>query len=828
MEHLTKYLCTRSDGLFLSNKSRMYQTFFIDNPNASFIFDKNYNLTMYNQALLDLIGIENSEISYKKLIVSDFLDLTDSGLKKALAGEKQIFNTVLVTKLKKRINVEMTLLPIKNNNIFDVIAIIQDLTELNQLKRKSQKNEDNLYHAQILGNTGSWDYDVIEDEAFWSKQMYVIFGINDTINYVPTYDNFFKFVHPGDQNYLHGVIKESMDVGSSIDVEFRIVRRDGQERIIRQIANAIVDECGKVVRLIGTIHDITENRKMERKLEESQAQVLNVYNNLEAGIWSFNPITKKFLFFSKGMEKISGYSYEMFEKKNNLWHSIIHPEDYQEFQRQQKSMINGEKTHSMYRIIHSDGDIRWVMNRSIPVVDADQNPIRIDGVITDITEQKKAEEKIKYIATHDQLTNLSNRVAFDKSLKKLLHKCKNNNEQLAILYLNIDLFKQINDTLGHAIGDELIKQISSRLLKVSIQERLFRMGGDEFSLILPGVSNDDTPIKVAKAITRALEPIFMVKGYELHITTSIGISISPISGDDEQTLLKSATTALSRAKQLGRNTIQIHNKLMNVEAYKRFELERDMRKALINNEFEVYFQPRVCSQTMQLVSAEALIRWIHPNWGLVNPGEFIPLAEETGFIHEIGDFVLYQVCRKLKEWQLQNIEVKPISVNVSAKSFLKNDLVSKIRTIISNEGINADLIELEITESSFLHNMDQVMAIISELKQLGVKVALDDFGTGFSSLTHLRNLNIDTIKIDRSFIQNITELQQDETITSCIIQLGQGLNMTVVAEGVETVEQLTLLQQKGCNQIQGFLFSKPVPANEFKFLLKKQKLSPQI
>lgn len=289
--------------------------------------------------------------------------------------------------------------------------------------------------------------------------------------------------------------------------------------------------------------------------------------------------------------------------------------------------------------------------------------------------------------------------------------------------------------------------------------------------------------------------------------------------DDEEMLLKSDSTILSRAKKIEKNTIQAHSNLMNVEAFKRYELERDMKKALINNEFVVYYQPRVCSNSKKIVSAEALIRWNHPHRGLVSPKEFIPFAEETGIIDEIGCFVLKEVCRKLKDWQEQNIDIKPISVNVSANSLFRHDLVSNIRNVLIAEEISPEMIELEITESSLLHNLDKTVHIISELKSIGVKIALDDFGTGFSSLTHLRNLNIDTIKIDRSFIQNITHKKQDELITSCIIQLGEGLNMTVVAEGVETIEQFYLVKQKGCNQIQGFLFSRPISETEFKLLL---------
>ena len=693
------------------NQHKVYDSLFVNNPNPLIILDANLNVHRVNDALLHLIGYKEDEFAFEKLFVKDYLDITNSYIELALKGEKQVFDTVAVTKFMEQLDMNMTVIPIEvDRNIVGLFVVAADVSELKQQQLELLVMKEILNHSQTMGNTGTWDYDVIEDEAYWSNQMYSIFGLEDTENFIPTYEIFFNFVHPEDEEDLYEVINKSIALGTSFTTEFRIIRKDGTERILSQQANAILDDSGKTVRLIGTCHDITERKNTEKQLKEREKQF------------------------------------------------------------------------------------------------------------------KKAEEKIRNIRNQDCLTKLSNRMMFDKSLAQQLIDCKKNKEKFAILYLDMDRFKNINDTLGHFVGDELIKQISGRLKEVAINERLFRIGGDEFAIILSNIKDDHYPRKIAEKINHALKPLFFIKGYELYVTTSIGISIYPISGEDEETLLKSATTALARAKQWGNNNIQIHTTKPDNESYKRYYLETEMRKALENKQFEVYYQPRVCVKTGALLSAEALIRWKHPEWGIVSPVDFIPLAEESSFIHEIDKFVITTVCKQLKEWQHNHLTVIPISVNVSAKSFFRNDLVSNIVAIFQKANIHADLLELEITESSFLHNIDKVIEILSELKQYGIKVALDDFGTGYSSLTHLKKLNIDTIKIDRSFIQNITESNEDATITSCIIQLAHGLTIDVVAEGVETKEQLQWLREKSCQQIQGYLFCKPISTTEFTLILEKGHL----
>ena len=690
---------------------KIYNSLFKSNPNPVIILERNKKVHKVNEALWQLTGYNEIEFSIDKWIDNEYLERTNLYIDLALSGDKQVFHTVATAKFKKHISIRMTLIPIEvEMQIVGLFVVVEDITDMQLQQIELKRIEQNLTESQLVGNIGSWDYDVIEDEAYWSNQMYVIFGLEETYNFIPTYETFLNFIHNDDKNKFIETISAVLNFGTSFTIEFRIIRKDGTERILKQIANAILDENGKTVRLIGTCHDITELRNIERKLKETEQRF------------------------------------------------------------------------------------------------------------------KKAEEKIKHIENHDYLTNLSNRVVFDKSLKLHFNDCKANSQKMAILYLDIDRFKNINDTLGHSVGDELIKQISNRLIDLLADTRLFRIGGDEFAIILKNIEDHQYPLKIAKNINEVLKGAFVINGYELHITTSIGISIYPLSGKDEESLLKGATAALARAKKLGKNNIQVHTNLPSDETYKSYYLETEMRKAIKNNQFEVFYQPRICTETETVLSAEALIRWNHHEWGIVSPNDFIPLAEESGFITEIDKFVITTVCKQLKEWQCNQLTVIPVSVNISAKSFFKNDLVSNILATFQEFNINTELLELEITETSFLHNMDKVSTVLSELKQQGIKVALDDFGTGYSSLTHLKALKIDTIKIDRSFIRNITNSKQDETICSCVIQLAHGLNINVVAEGVETREQFEWLHDNKCNEIQGYLFSKPVRATEFARFLKKKYL----
>ncbi|WP_053600229.1 EAL domain-containing protein [Bacillus sp. FJAT-18017] len=581
----------------------------------------------------------------------------------------------------------------------------------------------------------------------------------------------------------------------------------------------------------GTIHDKSKLKAVENNFFESAASIKNIYDNLDAAIWSFDMREGRISFISKGIKAITGYSPD--EIMSIGWNPIIHPGDLDYFNNMLPTLVKGLKHSHQYRIIHKSGEIRWIDGHTIPILGPDGTLARIDGIMSDITKQKLYEKQILYHAHYDGLTGLPNRRKFDEKIQSLcqtsITQKKTGEELFSILYLDLDRFQNIIDTLGQPVAEKLLIRFSERLSPLICGSSLLaRLDSDEFGVIVWGIDSAQEAINLAKNIIDSTrDSAFSVDGFDLHITASIGISMYPFDGSEPGTLLKKASAAMYRAKEKGKNDFQLYTPSLNIGNYKLFIIERDLRKAINTQELFLHFQPRIDAKTGRILSAEALIRWEHPKWGMISPGEFIPIAEETDLVLQIGDFVIKKVCAFLRDWKANGLPVVPISINVSSKRFLKADWVNKLEQILDDHQIPSHLIELEITESAIIKHKETVDSAIKSLKKLGVRVALDDFGTGYSSLTYLKQFQVDTLKIDKSFIDNVTKSPQDQLITKAMISLAQGMNMNVVAEGVETPEQLDFLKGLECNEIQGYLFSRPVAIHDFENLLKKQYLEPE-
>ncbi|MGJ9459678.1 EAL domain-containing protein [Oceanobacillus sp. CF4.6] len=440
--------------------------------------------------------------------------------------------------------------------------------------------------------------------------------------------------------------------------------------------------------------------------------------------------------------------------------------------------------------------------------------------IRDITQQKKDEELIRHMAYHDNLTGLPNRRSLYKRAVNLLEEAKNNNQSLGVLFLDMDRFKYVNDSLGHAIGDLVLKEIAA-LLNANIRKDDFatRIGGDEFSIILPDTDRE-TSLAIADKILRAFQQPIIVNHYELYMTTSIGLSMFPFDGEDFPELLKNADAALYRAKEQGKNKYKVFHTGMNMQSYRSFMMQNDLRKAIDRNELELSFQPRVNLETGKVESAEALIRWNHPSWGIISPAEFIPLAEVSGQIDGIGEWVIQAVCNQLNMWKEKRLTPIRIAVNFSPKQFLQRDLIENIQAIVHETAIESHLLEIEITESVLMNDKDTTMNTLQRLKDMGFIISIDDFGTGYSSLDYLRRMPAHILKIDKTFINGIAdETNENRSIIIAILSLAKTLNMTVIAEGVETVEQLQFLRSHPCDEVQGYLFSPPVPSSKMEEII---------
>ncbi|SET06444.1 PAS domain S-box-containing protein/diguanylate cyclase (GGDEF) domain-containing protein [Oceanobacillus limi] len=669
---------------------------------------------------------------------------------------------------------------------------------------------------------GFWDYDIKQDISYFSKQLLELFRIDPNTNLTLSLKKCLDFIHCDNRDSYYQTVLKSILNKANFSTELSMLRADGERFDATIQAEILLNESGEPIRLIGIIEDVTTTRRLLKDLHETESTFQNIAHNLQAGIWSYD-ISAKHYWTSQGIEKITGYSPEQFNKI--LWDSLIHPEDVEAYQAKQPTLYHGENLFHQYRIIHKNGNVVWVQDQTLPVLDDNGNLIRLDGIITDISAQKKYEQKIMRLAYHDYLTDLPNRTLFDQQVASLIESYKHTQEEFSIMYLDLDRFRSINNSLGHLVGDKLLQQICSRLKEV-LQENamLARIGGDEFAVLLTETNQADYPVVMAKKIIDSLGEAFIIADYELKITTSVGISSFPANGQSVEELMKNADIALYRAKHYGKNTYQIYSPSLNIDSFKKYYLERDLRKSINNNELRIHFQPRVESSTGKIVSAEALIRWEHPVWGMVSPREFIPLAEETGFVNDIGDWVLKQSCLFLKEWTNENLPIIPISINISAQRFLKNDWKETIISILEETSTDPSLIEFEITETTIIQYEKPVEAALEYLREIGIRIALDDFGTGYSSLSYIHKFPISTVKIDQSFTRQITKSESVEVILKSLILMTKGLNLNVVAEGVETIEQLAFLKEQECQEIQGYLYSKPVPEEEFRTLLHQQIL----
>jgi diguanylate cyclase (GGDEF)-like protein/PAS domain S-box-containing protein len=470
----------------------------------------------------------------------------------------------------------------------------------------------------------------------------------------------------------------------------------------------------------------------------------------------------------------------------------------------------------------------WISISGAPVFDSSGAFRGYRGVGKDITERKHDEEHIHFLANHDALTSLPNRAMFGDVLGLAIQNARRYNRGFAVLFIDLDRFKNINDTLGHDAGDKLLQEMGKRIaLIMRTSDVVARLGGDEFVVLVQEVTEAKQVASVARKVLSALVHPVTIQGQECRVTASIGICMYPTEAQDELALMKNADIAMYHAKEDGKNTYKFYSEEMNVHTFERLALETSLRRGLERQEFLLHYQAKVDLRSGRITGVEALVRWQHPEMGLVPPAQFIPLAEETGLIVPIGRWVLQTACAQNVAWQQQGLPPVHIAVNLSARQFADEDLVEDIAAALKSTGLRPELLELELTESMVIQNTERAGKVLNEIKKMGVRLAIDDFGVGYSSLTHLKRFPIDTLKVDRSFIRDLPEDAEDKAITEAIIAMGRSLSLTVVAEGVETEEQQNFLRGLECDEMQGYHFSKPIAADAFAELLQRTQASKQ-
>ncbi len=507
-----------------------------------------------------------------------------------------------------------------------------------------------------------------------------------------------------------------------------------------------------------------------------------------------------------------------------------------------KGMIQAKKPGTLeYRISSGDGTVRHILNKSEIITDQQNHAALLLGIVQDVSDLKKAQAEIHYLAFYDSLTGLANRSLFMERMEKAINKAGLQREYLALIFMDLDHFKRINDTLGHHIGDLLLQKVAKNIKKcirksdpaarmLSLPETdvmVARFGGDEFSILITGIKEPEAAAMVAQRLLRSIPATYSLEGHEVSVTTSIGISVFPEDGDKAEVLLKNADTALYHAKTLGRNAYQFFTKSMNQAAIERFSIDQDLKKAIDNQELILYYQPKIRLSDQSIAGAEALIRWRHPRRGMIPPDKFIPVAEESGIIVDINRWVLKEACRQAKEWEIlckaRSADPPVICINLSGYKLNRQNIVQTLEDTVAATTVDASTIEIEITENILLRETKETITTLNRIKSLNFRIAMDDFGTGYSSLSYLTSFPVDTLKIDRSFVMNSMEDQGNLVIVKAIIAMGRSLGKTIVAEGIESQDQYLFLKGAGCDQGQGYYFYRPMPAHDFETLLVSSK-----
>jgi len=619
---------------------------------------------------------------------------------------------------------------------------------------------------------------------------------------------------PEDQTSLRGSILASAGHACPWDQEFRLERADGSLRRLHLSAAPDIGPGGKTLVWNGIVSDVTEHKRAEERL----IQWASAFQNTSEGVFITDP-DGRILDVNPAFCEITGYDLEEVRGQTpRVLRSGRHDESF--YQSMWATLKAAGKWQGEIWNRRKNGEVYPEWQSISQVTNARGETVTYVSVLADISSIKETELRLLYLAHHDPLTDLPNRLLCTARLQHAIDQATRHPRQLAILFLDLDRFKHINDTLGHALGDELLVQTARRLQECVRQEdTVARLGGDEFIVILENLADPDDAGDVAEKILATLQRPFSLGAHEVPVTASVGVSLYPRDARDCETLLKHADAAMYRAKELGRNNHAYYTPQLTHLAEERFALEHKLRGALERDEFELFFQPQVSAGDNGMVGAEVLLRWRHPELGLVEPRRFLPIAEETGLIRPIGEWVLREACRQAQAWRQAGLPAVRLAVNLSGQQLTPDGIDIQLEAILRDTGITPSCLELEITESFLMQNPETSVPVLYALKARGISLAIDDFGTGYSSLGHLKRLPVHKLKIDQSLVRDIPADPDDEGTAKAVIALGHSLGLTVIAEGVETERQRDFLRREGCDELQGYLYGHPCPADEFAALL---------
>ncbi len=677
--------------------------------------------------------------------------------------------------------------------------------------------QDDLSHLAkaIISNVGVGIYIVQHGNFVFVSQLYQkLIGFTEA-ELIGT--NSLTHIYPDDREMVRKEAIKRLKMESFEPYEYRFVRKNKETMWVLETVTPILYKGERAS--LGSFMDITELKEMEKALRQSENKYRTILEGIQEGYFEVD-LAGNLTFFNDSMCRIVGCSQEELMGANHqqFVDQITSKKVYRAFNKVFKT---GKAIESFdWQIVGKNGAEKQVEASISLHKDSSGKPIGFTGIIRDISERKRMEQKLNHMATHDALTGLPNRLMVSQMLNHAIHTAQRYNRQLAVFFIDLDRFKSINDSLGHDVGDQVLREMAGRfqqsLRKVDVVARL---GGDEFIILIEDIEEVKQIVALAqKILNKVMQPI-VLQDEECRITASIGISLYPRDGEDEQSLMKNADMAMYYAKEEGKNNYQFYSEDIQIQAYERFAIETNLRRALERKEMYLEYQAKLDFNTDRITGVEALLRWDNPYLGSVTPNQFIPVAEEIGLIVPIGRWVLKTACAQNVAWQRQGLPPVIMGVNLSLRQLMDDDLIDDISAALEESGMAPDLLELEITESMALHNPARQLALMTKLKEMGVRIAIDDFGTGYSALAQIKHFPIDTLKVDRSFIRSLPQDTENKAITEAIISMGKTLSLVVVAEGVETPEQDDFLRKHVCDEMQGFYFSKPVAPDQFAALL---------
>ena len=728
---------------------------------------------------------------------------------------------------------------------------LQDEVAERRLKEQAlREGEAVLADAQRMAHLGSWSYHPVARSAVWSEETYRVFGRERGAG-VPSCRALLALIHHEDRRRVYALLKRALRYGEPFEAEFRIGGADGKARWIHTMGQPRVDEQGRTYEVRGTVLEITARKTQEYQFEAERkvfeaiargAALEEVLESLCQLLEAQGPAYGAIYLLAPGDALVEAAApslpteYRIDTARIPLG---SHPGLYAGTSEQGHAVLAGDLATDERWTEHRDGALRaglracWtvpILGTSKPMLGVlvayfreprepsahDLKVIdRIGNIAKIALERDEAEQRIRQLAHYDELTGLPNRVMFNHGLEQALLHAQREKAGVALLFVDLDRFKNINDTLGHDAGDRLLRQIAERLKHcLRASDLVARFGGDEFMVLLVNLTDPHYAATVAEKLLDAISKPLTLGHEEFHLSASIGISAYPDDGEDPRVLQKNADIAMYRAKERGRNCWHFYSPTTDTHSLERLKLEGDLRRALERDEFELHYQPKQAIASGRITGMEALVRWRHPELGLIPPMKFIPFAEETGLIVPIGEWVLRHAVQQTKQLQAFYPQRLAIAVNLSARQFEDESIVSLVADVLRQSGLDPALLDLEITESMVMRNADLSENLLRRLKEMGVRLSMDDFGTGYSSLAYLKRFPVDTIKIDRSFIQGVPADGDDSTLTQAIIAMARTLRLRTVAEGVETGEQAEFLRIHHCDEIQGYYFSRPLPYDQ--------------